>query len=102
MPHDTSDTVSGSSSHPSHSAERLRDRLRLLSMDQLVEAVEDLLALLETKERLAFISRLPAIPVELLAAELPYDTEEDLLIAIEEFVTRVRNREFVEYEGYDR
>lgn len=80
----------------------LKEQLRQLSIDQLVEIVETFLARLGEKERLEFMSLLPSVYSEDLERELPYRRDEDFLEAIEDFCERVRNEEFVEYgAGYD-
>ncbi len=80
----------------------LKEQLRQLSVDQLVEIVEKFLARLGEKERLEFMNLLPSVCSEDLERQLPYRRDEDFLEAIEDFCERVRNEEFVEYgAGYD-
>ena len=80
----------------------LKEQLRQLSIDQLVEIVEKFLARLGEKERLEFMNLLPSVCSENLERQLPYRRDEDFLEAIEDFCERVRNEEFVEYgAGYD-
>jgi hypothetical protein len=80
----------------------LKEQLRQLSIDQLVEIIEKFLARLGEKERLEFMNLLPSVCSEDLERQLPYRRDEDFLEAIEDFCERVRNEEFVEYgAGYD-
>jgi hypothetical protein len=81
----------------------LREQLKQLSADQLIEIIEQFLAPLSEKHRLEFLNLLPSVPAQELETHLPYPHDEDFLAAIEDFCERVRSEEFVEYGvGYDR
>jgi hypothetical protein len=93
---------SGTAANRPPEAGALKEQLRQLPADQLVEIVEQFLARLGEKERLEFLNLLPSVRAEDLESQLPYRCDEDFLEAIEDFCERVRNEEFVEYgAGYD-
>lgn len=80
----------------------LKEQLKQLSMDQLIEVVEKFLARLNEKQRLQFMNPLPSVRAEDLESQLPYPHDEDFLAEVEDFCERVRDEEFVQYgAGYD-
>src|SRR5438874_4678640 len=88
---------SGTAANRPPEAGALKEQLRQLPVDQLVEIVEQFLARLSEKERLEFLNLLPTVRAGDLESQLPYSSDEDFLEAIEDFCERVCNEEFVEY-----
>jgi hypothetical protein len=83
-------------------AGNLKEQLKQLSSDQLVEIVEKFLAQLDNRQKLEFLNLLPSVKSHDLEVHLPYDSDEGFLAEIEDFCDRVRSKEFVEYgAGYD-
>ncbi|MGH9766590.1 MAG: hypothetical protein ACREAB_04075 [Blastocatellia bacterium] len=80
----------------------LKEQLKRLPSDQLVEIVEKFLALLGEKQRLEFLNLLPSVKSEDLEAHLPYYDDDDFIAEVGDFFERLRNEEFIEYGvGYD-
>jgi hypothetical protein len=73
----------GTAANRSPEAGALKEQLRQLPIDQLVEIVEQFLARLGEKERLEFLNLLPSVRAEDLESQLPYRSDEDFLEAIE-------------------
>jgi len=85
----------------SSKAGELKEQLKRLSSDQLVEIVEKFLALLGEKQRLEFLNLLPSVKSEDLEVHLPYDDDDDFIAEVDDFFERLGNEEFVEYVAYD-
>ncbi|MCI0390187.1 MAG: hypothetical protein MOB07_15655 [Acidobacteria bacterium] len=95
-------TRSGKATSWPSKAGNLKEQLKQLSSDQLVEIVEKFLTGLSEKQRLEFLNLLPSVKSQDLEVHLPYDSDEDFFAEIEDFCERVRSEEFVEYgAGYD-
>ncbi|MCI0391345.1 MAG: hypothetical protein MOB07_21600 [Acidobacteria bacterium] len=95
-------TLSGKVSSGQPRAGNLKEQLRRLTSDRLIEIVEKFLARLGEKQRLEFLNLLPSVESQDLEIHLPYRSDEDFLADIEDFFERVRGEEFVEYgAGYD-
>jgi hypothetical protein len=95
-------TRSGEGTSWPSKAGNLKEQLKQLSSDQLIEIAEKFLAQLNEKQRLEFLNLLPSVKSQDLEVHLPYHRDEDFIADIEDFCERVRGEEFVEYgTGYD-
>lgn len=93
---------SGTAANRPPEAGALKERMEQLSIDQLAEIVEKFLTQLDEKQQREFKKLLPPVHFEEPESQIPYDSDEDFLGAIEDFCERVRNEEFVKYgAGYD-
>ena len=79
-----------SGSQPSKAGD-LKEQLKRLPSDQLVEIVEKFLALLGEKQQLEFLNLLPSVKSEDLEIHLPYDDDDDFIAEVDDFFERLGN-----------
>ncbi len=83
-------------------AGEVKEQLRQLPAEQLVDIVVTFFDGLNEKHRLEFMNLLPSVQAEDMERELPYSDDEEFLDVIEDFCERVRDEEFAEYgASYD-